>query len=680
MAMKSLATALKDYNEKYYSNRLPSNVVQSFGDLLKKYIADINIASNAGESEEHTKKIINSFLENGFYSQPDFQINTSSSIDSTIKHNGQLYALIETKRVHNKTEMVATDNLNKKALWELTLYYLNETRDVSSKRVKRKTDVEIRRLLMTDGLKWASIDANDFEKLCGGYLEKHFYKYQNGQLTYKNDTSKFYEDLRSYYDQIDINRNLPFVFFDLSQLQKARKNWSLVYKFFNKEYLLKFTIAQRTTIHTLNEHFYQELLYIMGLREVSDKNRNIIIIDPTIKNSLADQVYHKYTVDKELQPEDATEKTFELIIIWLNRLLFIKLFEGQLIAFNSDDPRYHILDNEKIKDFQNLSDLFFEVLGRKERANTAFFKQFAAVPYLNSSLFERTSIEKKDINVNELRNLPIERKANSVLGKKAAKQIAILEYIIDFLNSYSFAAPSVEANVDDNGKDIIDAAVLGLIFEKLNGYKDGSHYTPSVITEYMCKETLEKVVLNKINATLSWDCHALCEVKEKTARSREVAQKVNSVINSIRICDPAVGSGHFLVSALNRLIAIKNEAGVLFKYGTTERLVEYDITVNDDVLLVKDGQENTFKYDKDNYLSQQVQETLFNEKRTLIEDCLFGVDLNPKAVSICNLRLWIELLKNAYYKSGVMETLPNIDINIKCGNSLISRMDFEVGK
>ena len=112
--------------------------------------------------------------------------------------------------------------------------------------------------------------------------------------------------------------------------------------------------------------------------------------------------------------------------------------------------------------------------------------------------------------------------------------------MIDFLNSYSFAASSADDESDNQGRDIIDATVLGLIFEKLNGYKDGSHYTPSVITEYMCKETIEEVVLRKINAALSWDCHALWEVREKVAISIETAQQVNQAINALRICDEAV--------------------------------------------------------------------------------------------------------------------------------------------
>ena len=157
------------------------------------------------------------------------------------------------------------------------------------------------------------------------------------------------------------------------------------------------------------------------------------------------------------------------------------------------------------------------------------------------------------------------------------------------------------------------------------------------------------------------------------------AKEINRLINEVKICDISVGSGHFLVSALNRIIAIKKQLGVLFKHGKDELLTEYDIDVIDDILSVYDGQGKSFHYDKNNVLSQLVQETLFNEKRTIIENCLFGVDLNSKAVAICQLRLWIELLKNAYYKNEVMETLPNIDINIKSGNSLINKLNFAIG-
>lgn len=104
------------------------------------------------------------------------------------------------------------------------------------------------------------------------------------------------------------------------------------------------------------------------------------------------------------------------------------------------------------------------------------------------------------------------------------------------------------------------------------------------------------------------------------------------------------------------------------------------VEIINDELVITDDEGDTFGYNPQSPESQRVQETLFMEKQTIIENCLFGVDINPNSVKICRLRLWIELLKNAYYtkESGYvhLETLPNIDINIKCGNSLLYRFSF----
>jgi len=108
--------------------------------------------------------------------------------------------------------------------------------------------------------------------------------------------------------------------------------------------------------------------------------------------------------------------------------------------------------------------------------------------------------------------------------------------------------------------------------------------------------------------------------------------------------------------------------------------IHHQIKIENDELLVyeADNNERFFRYNPKNAESQVVQKTLFNEKKTIIENSLFGVDINPNSVKICRLRLWIELLKNAYYKnSNELETLPNIDINIKTGNSLLSRFKLD---
>ena len=403
-------------------------------------------------------------------------------------------------------------------------------------------------------------------------------------------------------------------------------------KSFKRHFLLKDSSRYNESTHVLNDKFYQELLYLMGLKEKSGKSNKTIEIDHTISNSLANQVYSILKNDKEYDEISCIEKTFELVIIWMNRLLFIKLFEGQLITFNGDEKAYHILDSDKIIDFQNLQDLFFEVLGKKERDDNDFIKKFEKIPYLNSSLFERYDIEKQELNINAMKNEMVAKKKNSVVGTKTNTEIPILDYLIAFLNSYSFSSEISKNDTVIAGRDIIDASVLGLIFEKLNGYRDGSFYTPSVITEYMCMKSVEKAVIDHINIEKHWNCKDLFEIKANMGMTLADAKEINRLINEVKICDISVGSGHFLVSALNRIIAIKKQLGVLFKHGKDELLTEYDIDVIDDILSVYDGQGKSFHYDKNNVLSQLVQETLFNEKRTIIENCLFGVDLNSKAV------------------------------------------------
>ena len=390
----------------------------------------------------------------------------------------------------------------------------------------------------------------------------------------------------------------------------------------------------------------------MGFKEKKTKTSMIIEIDKNVKNTFAEQVYQKYTEDKEINEVDATEKTFELVIIWLNRLLFIKLVEGQLLSFNNNSDDCCILRGNKIKNFQNLQDLFFNVLGRKNRPSDGFYTNFKEIPYLNSSLFEKRTIEKEDININELRNDLVIVKNRSILKGKKNQSLPLLEYLLSFLNSYIFSSSEEGAN-----QEIINSNVLGLIFEKINGYKDGAVFTPSQITEYICRTSIEQAVINKINNKYNWDCSSLDEIKYNN-KSITTAREISDLIDTIKICDPAVGSGHFLVSALNRIIAIKYYLGVLFKYNKNEILNEVDIYIEGDSLCVVNAQNNAFVYDKENVSSQNIQMTLFNEKRKIIENCLFAEDM---------------------YNDGY-KNIKNIDINIKSGNSLISRVEFNVGK
>ncbi len=256
----------------------------------------------------------------------------------------------------------------------------------------------------------------------------------------------------------------------------------------------------------------------------------------------------------------------------------------------------------------------------------------------------------------------------------------MLEYLFKFLHVYDFTTTpkDIKDNKNTSESRLINPSVLGLVFEKLNGYKEGSFYTPSFITSYMCSESIKTIVLDKFNAIYEWDCKDLEALKGKIDRdfSDQKAKEYLQLLLALRICDPAVGSGHFLVSALNEMVRIT------YKLGLITSLYRHSLRLENDEIIIHTPTNEIFNYkkpEKENDPHHHIQKELFELKKSIIENCLFGVDINPNSCEITKLRLWIELLKYSYYifekgkNTNALETLPNIDINIKCANSLIFR-------
>lgn len=428
--------------------------------------------------------------------------------------------------------------------------------------------------------------------------------------------------------------------------------------------------------YALNERFYNELLYIIGLEEKKKNGRPVItrrkeeerepasLLENTL-HQLSD--FHNFT---RLDEESKLDLALELVLMWVNRMLFIKLVESQLIGFNGDEGKYRFFTNTNIKDYNDLNELFFQVLALKEDDRHSIKPAFVVVPYLNSRLFELSNIESDYFRISSLKVDKMKYYEKTVLKEDAKKSPKVdnIKYIVDFLNNYDFGADSKEMlSFSREDKELINASVLGKIFEKINGYKDGAVFTPSTITQFICQETLERIVVEKFQEN-GWACTEMKDLKELI--NKENRQNACQILNSIRVCDPAVGSGHFLVSALNQLIEIKYRLGILLD-DEGSPVKDYIIKIIDDELVIHDEEGNRFAY-KRNTGTLRLQKVLFREKRDIIENCLFGVDVNPNSVNICQLRLWIELLKNAYYdENNHLVTLPNIDINIKCGDSLV---------
>ncbi len=662
---------------------------------FKNAMRDLLERINPEEHEEFNKNLVAEFFNRSLYSGRNYMVNTYQRTDLAIytemgTRNEHPVVLFEFKGP-SRPDMVNKEDLKKKALYELILYYIREE--------VKNHNTDIKHLVITNCWEYFIFEKKLFYQLFA----------RNQRFVQKVVDADTGDDRTEYiYNTIikpeveTVEHRLQFVYVDLRSLERKINTENVIntrafialYKLFSPTNLLKLPFT--SDHNSLNKNFYGELLYIMGVEEVTEDGVHRI---KRLRNrrqdfSLVEQAYAKLEDYSSIHNNDERfEAALGLVLTWINRILFLKLLESQLVSFNRGlDVKF--LDIIHIPDYDVLHDLFMKVMAKPVGERTEELKrQFPDVPYLNSSLFELSKIEERFFPISGIRHGEMDVYGRTVLrdgnGRRIAGKKSALEYLFAFLDAYDFGADKSQEgeHVRVESDKLIDASVLGLIFEKINGYKDGSFFTPGYITEYICHKTLRRAVIDKFNKAKGWKCQSFEDLKEKIDfGQREERTEANAIINSLRICDPAVGSGHFLVSALNELIAIKSELGVLQdNQPQPKRIREYDIRVEYDELVVADEDGDIFKYDPSNPTSQRIQETLFEEKRTIIENCLFGVDLNPKSVDVCQLRLWIELLKNAYYyraENGerLLQTLPNIDINIKCGNSLASAHPVCIGR
>ncbi len=670
-------------NKIYKNQKITSSDLENFITQLEIFTSKIDV----NETEEHIKYLLRDFLKKSFYTNN--ALNTKGRFDFAIHldktDKSKVGVIIETKAPSSKKEMISQKNLQAKSMYQCLLYYLQE-------RINNKNN-DLKHIIITNFYKWFIFDATDFEKIFyeNKELRKEFESWDSKKKTNRT-TNLFYNEIAPKYIK-QAESELQFTYFDIkdvnANIEKNKKTLITLYKIFSTEFLLKKSFVNDS--NTLDNKFYYELLYIIGLEEQKEGGKKIINRKKEKQNgSLIENTISIIKTEGRLQfvenpdqygkteEEQIENIALQLSIMWINRIIFLKLLEAQLISYHNNNADYKFLNINTVSNYNELNELFFDILAKKINERPSYLQKFKNLPYLNSSLFEISKLENQVIRINSLKdrfNLPIFSK--TVLKQKQ-NELPVLQYLFNFLDAFDFT--SVGSNeIQKEQKNLINASVLGLIFEKINGYKEGSFFTPAYITMYMSRETIRRAIVQKFKTLPKFQPLAKFEELKDKIEDRKQA---NKIINSIKICDPAVGSGHFLVSALNEIIAIKSELGIL-EYRNGNRIKNYKAEVlNDELIIIDKETEELFEYNlnkKGNIIDykQDLQEALFHEKQTIIENCLFGVDINPNSVNITRLRLWIELLKNSYYteKSNYneLETLPNIDINIKKGNSLIGR-------
>lgn len=677
--MKFEAIDEKEFLNPYYRKKpILEAELNEFIKALKDY--KTSLENNLKNNEDSlVANALSKFFENLHFECEIKSIHKGNSgMDLALKKDKQIQVIVEAKLPHSK-EFFSQSKPNCKALHECILYYLRERKALNS---------SLKHIIITDFYRFYIFKADLFEELFNKnkYFKEAFENFESKNSLFKGNTDEFYKECEKllssekYLDSItrkDLfdEPSLKGVFIDIKPiLEQEKPSFSKLkplFKIFHKDFLL--SEFNPNDANSLNNAFYKELLYILGLCE-SKQNSKLIIAKS--EESKEEQGTFYTAINSKLKEENF-ETILKLLILWLNRILFLKLIESNLVRFN-DDKNLKFLNFKKIPDFDKLSELFFEVLAKEK--STRKKSEFAYLPYLNSSLFEKQSIE-NTLEISSLSNdLKLFYYKNTVLKDDKCKakkgQVGLLEYLFEFLDSFDFGSDDEQSEILSQ-KELISSSVLGNVFEKLNGYKEGSFYTPSFITSYMCKESITKVVLDKFNAQFDLDVKNINELRKSLRKEDKKAQK--ELLNSIKICDPAVGSGHFLVSALNVMLSIYDELNLFDE--------EFYLEVQNDEILITGRKGEFIEYKRPKTPKDKahlIQQELFHTKKDIIENNLFGVDINPNSCEITKLRLWIELLKHSFYQSfddenyHDLKTLPNIDINIKCGNSLVSY--FETGK
>ena len=220
--------------------------------------------------------------------------------------------------------------------------------------------------------------------------------------------------------------------------------------------------------------------------------------------------------------------------------------------------------------------------------------------------------------------------------------------LLNLLSRYRFTTR--ESTPDDQSVDP-DPELLGRVFENLyqgdERHDTGTYYTPREIVHFMCREALDGYLRDGTGV----DQGTLNALRQEAIGSRDEHQPLPNIpadalidaLEKVRVCDPAVGSGAFLLGAIQEIVALRR--GILFSQTSYVEPHEFYRTVSE-------------------------------WKRRIIENSLYGVDINPEAVEICRLRLWLSMVLDMDEPPDPNSdwALPNLDFQIVTGDSLVDRV------
>ncbi len=362
-------------------------------------------------------------------------------------------------------------------------------------------------------------------------------------------------------------------------------------------------------------------------------------------------------------PDDRGDAKQRYVQVLMDRLIFLYFIQKKnLLNFNTDyllEKHTEYVDEGEDVYEEFFNPLFFEVLADNKQA-----EGFGTVPYLNGGLFSTTPVEEEFSEV--------------TLGETTEETNELFGEILEFLDEWNW---HVDERLDIVEPKNISPEILGHIFEQTVNQKEmGAYYTPAEITDYMARETIHPYLLDQLNEDVGTSYESIDDLfglGSQTDGEADVAIADGGAVAQIgavdsiqrehvetlyfehlqegRVIDPAVGSGAFLLAAQDVLLDVYLSCLEYFK-----TLPAFERTPAIEGALEE--------------VEHSGSKTLY-AKREIILNNLYGVDIDDGAVEICKLRLWLSMVADIENDPDEVEPLPNIDFNIRQGNSLIGYID-----
>tara|TARA_Y100000816_G_scaffold150177_1_gene106859 strand:+ start:336 stop:3413 length:3078 start_codon:yes stop_codon:yes gene_type:complete len=463
-------------------------------------------------------------------------------------------------------------------------------------------------------------------------VAKELFKFleENG---YSNALVITYSDLESHYRFSLITSTLSWV-----SDTKVKKQFSNPKRF-------SFLLGPESKIHTATKHLimdgkikdFDDLYARFNIEIINDEfyeHYKYLFLNLMDKLN-ADTKFSNFAKRINLKTSDFAKRLLSQIIFcyflqkkgWLTENINKKFGEGKNSFLRDKFEEY---DKNKKNFFNNFLEFFF-YLGLNNENKDHYVKEInCKVPYIGGGLFEY--YEGYDWQKESL-NIP-----NSTFSNKENNGI------LDIFDLYNF---TVDENENIDIEISIDPEMLGKTFEKLLDVKDrkssGTFYTPREIVKFMAEDSLISY-LNDKNADLRTKNLVKDFIKSENIQNNEdeellkkIADNLDTLLKEVKVCDPAVGTGAFVVEMLN-LISRKRK-----------------------------------KLDK--YLGRS--RNIYSLKLQSIKGSIYGVDIESHAIEIAKLRLWLSLIieENNYDRT---KPLPNLDFKFIVGNSLLQSSQLDL--